>query len=162
MKKVIVFLLSAYSGFSIACSCVSYKPHSKEDIKASYDNAASVVIATAVSIENLDSEPALIVDENGNSSPLNPHPTQKTRFTVLESFKGEHASDLITEIDLRCCLCGISFQEGETYLLYLYRTKDKSYYATSICSRTRTLASLDSLEINYLQELSSNEIQRAD
>ncbi|TQV72294.1 hypothetical protein FLL45_18935 [Aliikangiella marina] len=154
MKIFILLLAALKSGALLACSCMYQDPRSKEQIKSSFDRAAAVIIATAVEVENLNPVNQAIQSEDYPE--VYNFEKQRTTFSLVQSFKGDNNREIVTEIDIRCCLCGVTFQEGETYLLYLYRSdsEDNKNFYTSSCSRTKSLVSLESIEYGYLEELS--------
>ncbi|WP_462156602.1 hypothetical protein [Pseudoalteromonas sp. GB56] len=112
--------LSMSAFYTFACSCRDVT------VQEATEYADAVVIATAVNIEH-------VLSPNERFDPQ----TKKTFFTVLEVFKGQEMSELQTQIDTVCCICGMSFTQGETYLLYLQGPDQEGFYHASTCSRSR-------------------------
>lgn len=109
------------------CSCAPASADQEKAVLEAFDHASSVVLAIAESIENI----ALSRSQNPQE-----REDEITQFAALHSWKGSHGDTFYTKISLRCCACGIAFEVGKTYLLYLHGPYDE-YYKTGICSRTR-------------------------
>ena len=152
MIRLFVFgSLYLMSGVSLACSCVFEDIGLEESVKKSFKSASSVVLARAIHIE-----------EKGVSlSPDDPMPPDAftdgdiTQFNEIESWKGEHGKSFHTRINTMCCMCGYSFQVGESYLLKLYGPDEEGFYTTSVCSRTKPTEDAEE-EIDVLNLIAHN------
>lgn len=60
-------------------------------------------------------------------------------FEVNRTWKGAEETQIVVYDNGGGASCGIDFQEGETYLVYVYLNQDGQPY-TSLCSRTRAIA----------------------
>ena len=129
---------------SSACSCVPPPEDLKEGVARALERADLVFLGEA---ENV----ALDVDKEKKFSPM----IQTSTFYVLESWKGEKVTRVTTKINIQCCVCGFSFDEGETYLIFGYERED-GFYSTSICSMSNR-ADRSTEVIEVLRELSVEE-----
>ena len=127
-----------------ACSCVANDPASIRSVREYYDYADVVFLGK---VEETDSA---AVQDGGYVKQI-----QTTTLFVLRSWKGEKSNRIITRIDTQCCICGYSFSEGETHLIFAYETKD-GYYTTSICSMSMPESRANDT-IALLDEIASGE-----
>lgn len=111
-------------GTAQACSCVHPSDDLEEDIRWAFDDADAVVVAKAVGVERLPQGP----DDEFDLE------IEITELNAAVSFKGNPPAVLRTKVVTVCCVCGYSFTEGETYLLFLYEEED-GFYSTNICTR---------------------------
>ena len=152
--KILISLFAMiFPSLALTCSCVEYLVNDVEQIKASYERAASVVIAQAVTVKNINPTTTDYVDFKGKPYSETTYDLQETTFSVERSWKGTHGAQLKTEISLQCCICGYSFEEGKQYLLYLSLPEGSKYYSTSICSRTRELSESLDKELQILDDI---------
>ena len=132
------------------CSCEPSPEDQEKAVLEAYNHASSVVLAFAESIENI----ALSRSRNSQK-----REDEITRFVVLQSWKGSHRDTFYTKISLRCCACGMAFEVGKIYLLYLHGPYDE-FYRTGICSRTRDESrSVD--DIRILNSISTNKTKNS-
>lgn len=109
-----------------ACSCVEVTDDLSYEMRNAFENSDAVVVAKALSItvlpppddHDLDIDPEIHV----------------TDLNAIISFKGDVPPRFQTKIETVCCVCGFTFAEGETYLLFLYEEED-GFYSTNICTR---------------------------
>lgn len=147
-------LLLPTAGF--ACSCAFDELPLKEAVNQSFSRVDSVVLAQAIHINQLTE-----VLPSGEPVPSDmAWGEEVTQFNEIQSWKGSHGKLFHTRINTAKGMCGYSFSEGETYLLYLYETDEDGYYATSRCSRTKPLISVEG-ELEVLNEL-TQQINTAD
>lgn len=145
-------LLLPTAGF--ACSCAFDDLPLKEAVKQSLSNADSVVLAQAQVIHikvRTEEEPIPFDIELDGVI---------TQFNQVQSWKGSHGKSFHTRINTAGGMCGYSFSEGKTYLLYLYGADDDGYYTTSTCSRTKPLRRVER-ELEVLNDL-TQQINAAD
>jgi hypothetical protein len=145
MKKIVLLLLlMSVTGSAAACKCLSPKGPMEDDVKTSFKNASSVVLATAEQVEGIE--------------PLSTgqYMSQRTKFTAVESWKGSHGKTFFTEIVTVCCKCGYHFQAGKNYLLYLHGPDENGSYNTSTCSRTKREVEGIKEELEVLKALNEN------
>ena len=131
MKKLLVVILlwcAAQHG-ALACSCARMLTISEAAQKAD-----GIAIGRAYRVIN-DNEAYI----------------QETHFKLKKVWKGKFGPQLLTRMNSLCCTCEYFFEEGRTYLLYLYKQKD-GYYVTYECTRTMTLdrAAADIKELDRL------------
>ena len=107
-----------------ACSCVEITDDLSYEMRAAFERSDAVVVAKALSITVLPPETSLDYDPEIHVTDLN----------AIISFKGEVPPRFQTKIETACCVCGFTFAEGETYLLFLYEGED-GFYDTDICTR---------------------------
>lgn len=137
MKHAIaLLLLLAGASNAIACSCFNDASTLEEAVTNAFDNATAVVLATAEQVENLEPFTARAWSEGGKHEQKTYYNLQRTQFVALQSWKGEHGKRFFTDIVIACCMCGYTFEQGQTYLLYLHGPDNNGYYRTSSCSRT--------------------------
>ena len=146
MKLLFIILALALPGVSIACSCEYADKDTKfEDFKSlvsSFRSADSVVLAHALSESTTEG-------------------FQTTTFVVETTWKGDHANKFQTNVATSCCMCGYHFNEGESYLLYLWKYSGGKYYYTSSCSRTKKKSNAKD-EIDTLNRIMPNKGSHAD
>lgn len=128
MKKLlfacVAFLLLPIGAW--ACSCVEVTDDLSYEMRNAFENSDAVVVAKALSItvlpppddHDLDIDPEIHI----------------TDLNAIISFKGDVPPRFQTKIETVCCVCGFTFAEGETYLLFLYEEED-GFYSTNICTR---------------------------
>lgn len=126
-----------------ACSCALQEGDERAAIRESLHEADVVFVGRIEGVE------VLREDQSGIE-------TQRTRFYVIQSWKGDTANRLYVETTLTCCLCGFPFPEHGEYLVYAYRSSDGSVLGTSVCTRTK-LASEAAEEIAILDQLQAND-----
>ncbi|MES9964049.1 MAG: hypothetical protein ABW116_10955 [Candidatus Sedimenticola sp. 20ELBAFRAG] len=119
-KLALVFSLLLPS-LALACSCAPPKAF-EEDIPKLIEGNSDVVVALAkvLSVEKLKD------DSN----------THITSFEVIENFTAFDRKLFKTKVANACCLCGVKFDIGTTYLVYAHKTNG-GYFQTNSCSRTK-------------------------
>ena len=130
---------------ALGCSCAPGPEDQKKAVLEAYNHSSSVVLAIAEDIEN---------SARSRSENSREREDEITRFAALQSWKGSHGDTFYTKISLRCCACGMAFEVGKTYLLYLSGPYDE-FYKTGICSRTRG-ESRSSEDIQILNSIAPN------
>lgn len=138
---------------AFACSCMYSDGPLADQVKSAFLDAPSVVLARAETVEGLDPYHFAETTEDGEKQIVEYFATEITEFVALQSWKGEHGKRFYTKIQVNCCLCGYSFQEGVTYLLYLYGPTEDGYYSTSFCTRTQQVSEQTQQEIDILNTL---------
>jgi len=146
---IIAWLLMAASGGALACSCWRSEGGEAEQVKSAYNDAAAVVLARAESVSEERVKRAYLPDNEEI------YPGELTHFSEIRSWKGSHGKQFYTRIITACCMCGISFVAGETYLLYLYGPDKEGFYSTSICSRTSGALNVEDSELRLLDQLAA-------
>ncbi len=151
IKYILAALVFFLPSVGIACSCMFEDLPLEESVGKSLSGASSVVLAKAIYVE--ENETRVPSDE-----PIAPGTDlggDITQFEEIQSWKGVHGKSFHTKINTMCCMCGYSFREGESYLLYLSGPDEEGYYSTSTCSRTRPRYGADE-EIEVLNRLVPN------
>jgi protocatechuate 3,4-dioxygenase beta subunit len=76
------------------------------------------------------------------ATPSKPSPTARraVTFSVLESFRGVSSARVVVDTGRGGGDCGYGFKPGATYLVYASRHSQTGELSTSICSRTRPIA----------------------
>ena len=146
MTRVAQFALLAVLFFAAdrtnACSCLYQDPNSPDVVREALDRADVVFAGTAETVEVL-ADPE--VDYGAEY--------QTTTFLVKNSWKGEKANRIITKVNIQCCICGFSFEQDQTYLVFGYET-DEGFYSVSICGLSRTYAEAGDI-VRILDEIIS-------
>lgn len=107
-------------------------------VEESFEKSAAVFSGKVVKVEEAPSVPP-----DGDDPFLGP-----VTFEVEEAWKGASEGSVVVYGQGPEAGCGRNFEEGETYLVYAYRTDD--YLATDYCGRTKPveLASSDLRELD--------------
>lgn len=123
MLRVLLFLCAAMnSSLAIGCSCISGTLGARDALAEMLQEADAVTLATATEVT-----PTKILSSSQ-------HPDgEVTQFKSAKIWKGKPGDTFRTKIITSCCMCGVSFQAGETYLLFLYRGDEANYYRTNSC-----------------------------
>jgi hypothetical protein len=145
MRSVIFILMWLMSGIAFACSCREELPDINDAVAQALEVADSVVLAKAIHIDTY------LQDHDDHS-----FEGERTTFETIRLWKGNVGTTFETEIITACCMCGMSFVVGETYLLYLYRKTSSGALATSICTRTKPYAKA-APEIEILERITPNQ-----
>lgn len=133
MKYILSILFILVSNNSFACSCSEWPSDRNKAIKEAYNQASDIVLAKAVSISKPGKYEALEYKRSGFRK-------ETTHFTRLTSWKGDAPDKFTTSMLIGGGMCGVSFRQGVTYLLYLRKSlHGKNAYATSICSLTNSM-----------------------
>lgn len=135
---VALVLLGASDAF--ACSCVGSYSTNLKNVR---DAAQRATVVFTGFVESSSREP-MDPDSGGH--------IETTVFRVTKVWKGKLAETVTFQIDIQCCVCGRSFDMGETYLVYGYRSDEDPYFTTDICSRTKKKASA-AWELSLLSRL---------
>lgn len=134
------FFLSPQPAFACSCPGMPYPP--EQAFKTSQEIFSGKVIS-------------ITKDENVNEA-QSMFPHYKILFQVLDSWKGDNKDIVTVATGINEDACGISFQEGENYIVYAY---DDTQYgdglATGLCQRTKLLASAQD-DLTFLNPQSSS------
>lgn len=155
-RLVVVALLMMLARGALACSCAFPQGTLEEKVRSSFESAASVVLARAESV----SEVRLPFGVDGRESDRLPGET--THFSEIRSWKGSHGKQFYTSIVTACCMCGKSFQQGATYLLYLYGPDNEGFYRASTCSRTSEQSRIEDGELEVLDLIAAEQAQKGE
>lgn len=152
MKYILSTILLIFSGYAWTCSCMFYDGSVEEQVNKKYNTSDSVVFAQVEGVKKIKIKAFWNDhDEEANG--------EETHFSVIKSWKGSHAKHFYTKIITDCCVCGITFKEGEKYLLYLSESEDKGYYETSICAGNKTQNKAQK-EIKVLDKLAPSKLNK--
>lgn len=121
---------SIIAGQAYGCSCAAPISDVKLAVGQAYKGASSVVVAQAVSIEKQKVRQAWMDSKDEGID------GEITHFVTVDSWKGRHGENFITKTTMGGGMCGMSFEKGKAYLLYLYGPDKEGYYSASICSRS--------------------------
>lgn len=123
MFLAVIFIGSSRSVY--ACSCVPPTPGEtlRSKVVKSRADATAIFIGTVVSVR--------YSEEKMNGTPVK----RLARFKVERSWKGPTTEFIEVESANVCCLCGITFSEGERYIVYS-NSNDPNALLASSCSRT--------------------------
>ncbi|MCW8127517.1 hypothetical protein [Microbulbifer halophilus] len=154
MRLVMAVLLMALANGVLACSCAFPEGTLEEKVRSSVESAAAVVLARAESISE-----AQLPSRFGRPESEG-YPGEITHFSEIRSWKGSHGKQFYTRITTACCMCGRSFDEGDTYLLYLYGPDDEGFYSTSICSRTSAQSRVEEGELEVLERVAAEQSKK--
>lgn len=127
---VIAILFTMLAGQAYGCSCAAPIGDVKLAVSQAYKGASSVVVAQAVSIEKQKVRQAWMDKKDEGID------GEITRFVTVDSWKGSHGESFATKTTMGGGMCGMSFEKGKAYLLYLYGPDKEGYYSASICSRS--------------------------
>jgi len=149
MKYTLLFIFITLTNNAFACSCGGWSENRVEAVKNAYHGSDNIVIAKVISINKL--------------SPIELHEYKKrgfkretTYFKKITSFKGDMPDKFTTTMDVGGGMCGESFIQGETYLLYLRSSMyENNSYATSICDLNDTLDGAED-DVNIIENLGVN------
>ena len=147
--------LLIFSNAVFACSCMRQTKDINTAVSDAFNGAASVVLAKAEFIK--PPELLTVTPDTKDGAELFVTKNEITLFAEIQSWKGEHGKHFLTDIITICCTCGMSFKEGEIYLLYLYKHENKNTYGTSSCSRTKH-KNLSHADIEILNKISPNKV----
>ena len=119
----VVFLGSAQT--ASACSCIPPQPgvSLKTQVTTSKKEATAIFAGKVVSIR--------YSEEKMDGKPVKAY----AKIAVTRSWKGPVTEFLEVETANICCLCGYSFEDGKTYIIYSY-SSDPASLGVSSCSRT--------------------------
>ncbi len=126
------------AGEAHACGCAVAANADESVVEESFEKSAAVFSGKVVKVEEAPSVPP-----DGDDPFLGP-----VTFEVEEAWKGASEGSVVVYGQGPEAGCGRNFEEGETYLVYAYRTDD--YLATDYCGRTKPveLASSDLRELD--------------
>ena len=121
---VVCILLIGFQGFAIACSCLQPPP----PVTAASESDA-VFVGTVLSVTS--------------TNPSERFASLKIDLEVSEVFKGLQGDGILVSVFTGSdgALCGYSFEEGVSYLVYAHRNDGQLW--TGICDRTRTRGNAD-------------------
>jgi hypothetical protein len=88
------------------------------------------------------------------SQSMSLQPGRRVTFDVVERFKGADSAILDVDTGLGGGDCGWPFKNGETYLVYAYRSPSSHRLETGICMRTSPINRADE-DLAYLRSLVS-------
>jgi hypothetical protein len=129
-KWILAFVLifSAISSFPLvshACSCVN-----NPDPKTAMNNAEAVFVGKVLKVKQERKQKGIIGAIEYRDVNL---------FQVEKTWKGIEQSQIMIYDNGHDESCGYVFEEGKTYIIYAYKSKDGELY-TSYCSRTAELS----------------------
>lgn len=127
MRIALLILVVLFSKYTSACSCVRWPKEVEDAAQAKFDRSESVVLAEVEGTVKVKIA-SNFGDENYE------HNGEETHFSTIKSWKGSHGKHFYTRVITDCCMCGLTFEKGEKYLIYMYESKEKGFYKTSICS----------------------------
>ncbi len=136
IATAIVGLLVVSAGKAHACSCAG----SKVPCQA-YGEASAVFVGTVI-------ESRTITVKRGNYDSK----TRVVRLTIDSPFRGVEGAEVEVQTGLGDADCGFGFVQTQQYLVYAYEHKGK--LSTSICTRTRPIASAAE-DLRYIQGLAT-------
>ena len=118
-----VFLGSAQT--ASACSCIPPQPgvSLKTQVTTSKKEATAIFVGKVVSIR--------YSDEKMDGKAVKAY----AKIAVTRSWKGPVTEFLEVETANICCLCGFTFEDGKTYIIYS-NSPDLTSISVSSCSRT--------------------------
>jgi len=131
IRSVIIMMLLIDHSVQ-ACSCLRDWSSPQERLLKEYKSADAIVLATAVEVKPRDKN-------EEQAKIINKYWIENTTFKLIGRWKGNIDTQFETSILVGRGMCGIQFQQGETYLLYLYKKRDGHLYSTSICQKNRNL-----------------------
>ena len=113
-----ILFLFLTTGAALACSCRFYE--------TAEEHVAQTTIIFEGTVTKTD-HPGFLFEKKE---------TLQTTFAVTRAIKGEIKEEMIVrhvngEI---CCICGVNFEEGESYLIFAYRN-GKGELNTNSCSQ---------------------------
>lgn len=119
-----IFLISnleiIFSEKAYACSCAGQEPNE------AIENAEAVFVGKVLNIKQERKQKGIVGAIEYRDVNL---------FEVQETWKGINQSQVIVYDNGHDASCGFNFEEGKTYLVYTYKSKEGGLY-TSYCSRT--------------------------
>ena len=121
---VLVFTVGLVDA-SIACSCIRESDDRRTALRDRLERATLVFVGR---IE--DNEVFTLKEEEDFDVEY-----QRTRFYILESWKGEKASRVYVQSAITCCLCGYEFPNSGVFLVFAYGPDKDGYYEATSCSR---------------------------
>lgn len=127
---VVAALFSMVAGQAYACSCAAPISDVKLAVSQAFKGASSVVVAQAVSIDKKKVRQAWMDSKDEGID------GEITHFVSVDSWKGRHGESFTTKTTMGAGMCGMSFEKGKAYLLYLYGPDKEDYYSANICSRS--------------------------
>jgi hypothetical protein len=134
------FFLLPQSTFACSCPGMPYPP------EQAFSTSEEIFSGKVISITK---------DENVNEVQLM-FSHYKILFQVLNSWKGGNKDTVTVATGISEDACGISFQEGENYIVYAYGdTQYGAELATGLCQRTKPLASAQD-DLAFLNPQSSS------
>lgn len=118
-----VFLGSAQT--ASACSCLMPGPgvSLKTQVREAKTSATAIFTGKVVSIR--------FSDEKMDGQPVKAY----AKIAVTRSWKGPLSEFIEVETANICCLCGVTFEDGKTYIIYSNST-DPTSLGVNSCSRT--------------------------
>lgn len=116
-----VVLMLCFPLTALACSC-SLPPLKSEKARISSERKKSQAVFTGEVVE--------VIDVEGNV---------EVKLKVLQSWKGVQSESVSVFTTSICCICGYSFERGETYLIYTY-SGNRGELRTNMCTRTQKIA----------------------
>ncbi|MEQ1923210.1 MAG: hypothetical protein ABL952_11950 [Pyrinomonadaceae bacterium] len=108
-----------------ACSCLPPQPGEtlRSQVRKAKTSATAIFAGKVVSIR--------YSDEKMDGKPV----TAYAKIAVTRSWKGPVTEFIEVETANICCLCGYTFEDGKTYIIYSNST-DPASLSVSSCSRT--------------------------
>ncbi|HYH86713.1 MAG TPA: carboxypeptidase regulatory-like domain-containing protein [Pyrinomonadaceae bacterium] len=123
-----LFVVLLFSGRALACSCAGPAQPCQ-----AFGGASAVFIGTPTGMETR-------LMKSGDKDEFDWTP-RVYKFTVLQPFLGVEGTEVEVATGRGGGDCGYNFARGETYLVYAYGGGGGKPFSTSICTRTRPIAS---------------------
>ncbi len=139
MLFISLMFLFASTTTSLACSCMASLDPIKQQVKASYKDAAAIFSGEIMEV-TLKDEYSLTV-----------------KIKVAKVWKGKFSKEIIITTNKDSSMCGYRFATGEKYLIYAHGDKDD--LSVGNCSRTSGLGG--SPDIKYLNNLKKTKGKKA-
>ncbi|MBX3243886.1 MAG: hypothetical protein KF685_05470 [Acidobacteria bacterium] len=127
---IFTILLFATDVFACSCSIIEQVGKSDKELVEEAKNSADAVFAGEI-VEIRFSESEMSVSDEKIAL------TRYAKFRIERSWKGLEDKEFV-EISTGniCCICGVSFEKGQRYIVYAAKQKDGTF-STDTCTRTR-------------------------
>jgi hypothetical protein len=120
-----IMLITSFPSASYACSCAN-----NPDPKTALEKAEAVFAGKVIAVKQERKQEGVVGAVEYRDANL---------FEVDKAWKGVNQSQIIIYDMGHDVSCGFVFEEGESYLVYVYKNKNGELY-TSFCSRTVELS----------------------
>jgi len=127
IRSIFCALLLAIGLFDVAnaCSCIRESEDKRTAIAGRLESAQLVFLGRIEETETFK----LMRDDDLEVE------YQRTRFYILESWKGEKAARVYIQSPITCCLCGYKFPKSGVFLVFAYGPDKNGYYEATSCVR---------------------------
>lgn len=114
---------------AMACSCAVSGVSFEEQVAEAFATADYVILGEVTKVESIVATDELPDGQKGR------YDAQLAHIKVIESWKGgkKAGDDFLTRTITTCCMCGLSVEVGQRWLVYAY---GKEPVSLSTCSRT--------------------------